>query len=106
MLAHNAVLLGTDTDRAVLGGNVLDGVEKHGRIVDVFGVSQNGARQRLLLVASRLMRVVKDILQFGVTREHALIKVCDQGNAVFAQNGDGGFDKFLLTVGQHGFLPV
>ena len=106
VLTNNAVLLGTDTDRAVLGGDVLDGIDKHRRVVDVFGVSQNGACQRLLLMAACLVRVVENVLQLGIACEHALVKVRDQCNAVFAQNGDGGFDKFDLTGGQHKFLPV
>ena len=106
VFAHDAVLFGADADCAVLGGDVLDGVQKHHRVFNVFSVGQNGARQCLLLVAARLVRVVKDVLQLGVAREHALVEMRDQRNAVFAQDRDGGFDKFFLTGGQHGFLPV
>ena len=101
VLADDAVLFRTDADRAVLGGDVLDGAQKHGGVFNVFGVGQNGAGQSLLLMPAFLVRVVERVLQFGVAREHALVEVRDQRNAVFTEHGNGGLDEFNLAGSQH-----
>ena len=75
MLADDRVVLGTDADRAVLGGNVFNRGKKNGRVFDVFGVGKNGTCESLLLMTAGLMHLVKEVLQFGVAGKHALIKV-------------------------------
>ena len=104
MLADDRVVLGTDADRAVLGGNVFNRGKKNGRVFDVFGVGKNGTCESLLLMTAGLMHLVKEVLQFGVAGKHALIKVRGERNTVFTKNRNGSLDEFNLTSGQHGCI--
>ena len=102
MLADDRIVLCANADCGVLRRDELDGGQKNGGIFDVFRVGQNGAGERLLLVAASLVNLIENVAKFGIVTQHALVKVCRQRDAVFAKNGNSGLDKLDLSGGQHG----
>lgn len=71
-------------------------------IVDIGCIRIHRFRQRFRLIAALLVGLVEHVLQLGVVREHALVKVLGDDGAVFGEHGNSGFDAGDLVSGERG----
>jgi len=92
-LADDRVVLGQHAERGVL---VDDARQRAGDLVeavDVRGIGQHGAGQRLGLGAAGLVGLVEEGLHLRVLAEHELVEVAGDGLALLLQDRHGGLDE-------------
>ncbi|MOA43487.1 hypothetical protein D3C78_1656490 [compost metagenome] len=101
MLAHDGVVLGPDAQADVLVHDARHHRRQHRGVVDVLGIRRHRARQGVLLLATGLMALIEDVLQFRIVFEHARIEMARQRHAVGLEDGGGRFDQRADLGAQH-----
>jgi hypothetical protein len=87
MPPHHRVVFGTNVEARVLVGDARHRRTQRTKLVDVRGIGIDRARQRFGLAAALLVRLVEDVLQLRVVREHALVEMLGDRGAMLGKNG-------------------
>ncbi|CAH0308649.1 hypothetical protein SRABI106_03976 [Rahnella aquatilis] len=92
MSADNIVLFRLDGEAGVFLRDAFHCRQQRRQIFNISGISADGIKQRLTLIAVALVAHIEDVFQFGIMRKHTVIKVCGQFRTGRSEQRNSGFN--------------